>query len=47
MEDMSGNIVSVRAIRRIEGPPVKEADCPGLRGFRRKPAEECTEPRVD
>lgn len=39
--------MSVRAIRRIEGPPVKEANCPSLRGFRGKRAEEGAESGVD
>ena len=44
---MGSDVVGVRAIRRIKGSPVKEANCPSLRRFWSKPAEEGTESRVD
>jgi len=44
---MSGNVVSVGTIRRIEGSSVKEANRPSLRGFWKKPAEEGAESRVN
>ena len=47
LEDMGSNVVSVGAICRIKGSPVKEANRPSLGGFWRKPAEEGTESRVD
>ena len=47
LEDMGSNIVSIRAIRRIKGSPVKEANRPRLGGFWREPAEEGTESRID
>ena len=47
LENMGSNILSVGAIRRIEGCPVKKANRPSLRGFWRKRAEEGAEPRVD
>lgn len=47
LEDIGSNIVSVGPICRIEGPPVKETNCPSLRRFWRKCAEERAESGVD